>query len=290
MLKVKSRPLVGTIVKPKLGLKTKDHAKVAYDAWVGGCDVVKDDENLSSQKFNPFEKRAVQTLRMMDKAREETGEEKAYLINVTAEALEMVRRADFAKEHGANYLMHDILTAGFSSLQTLRRSTKLPIHAHRAMHGALTEDPKHGISMMAIADFARLCGVDTLHVGTGIGKMKGGWKEVEEIREEIELNEVKETAGRLKENWGGMKPVMAVCSGGIYPGHIPFLIKHYGNNIVVQAGGGVHGHPKGTAKGAAAMRQVVDLTLAGKELNKENVRKYPELKEAMEHFGYKVKF
>ena len=52
----------------------------------------------------------------------------------------------------------------------------------------------------------------------------------------------------------------------------------------------LYGHPGGTTKGATAMRQVVDLTLAGKELNKENVRKYPELKEAMNHFGYKVRF
>ena len=82
MLGVKSRPLVGTIVKPKLGLKTKDHAQVAYDAWIGGCDLVKDDENLSSQKFNEFDKRAAKTLEMCDKASEETGEKKVYLITV----------------------------------------------------------------------------------------------------------------------------------------------------------------------------------------------------------------
>jgi ribulose-bisphosphate carboxylase large chain len=290
LLKVKYRPLVGTIVKPKLGLKTKDHAQTAYEAWLGGCDIVKDDENLSSQKFNPFEKRAAKTLEFKDKAEQETGEKKAYLINVTAEAFEMVRRADLVKELGGNYVMHDILTAGFSSLQTLRQNTKLPIHAHRAMHGALTENPVHGISMLAIADFARLCGVDTLHIGTGIGKMKGGWKEVEEIREEIELQRIKKTANRLKENWNKIKSVMAVCSGGIYPGHIPFLMKHYGNDIVVQAGGGVHGHPKGTVCGAKAMRQAVDLTLQHKPLNKETVKQTPELEEAMNYFGYNVRF
>jgi len=56
-MKIKSRPLVGTIVKPKLGLKTKDHVEVASQAWLGGCDLVKDDENLASQKFNDFETR-----------------------------------------------------------------------------------------------------------------------------------------------------------------------------------------------------------------------------------------
>ena len=69
LLRVSKRPLVGTIIKPKLGLKTVDHAKVAYEAWAGGCDIVKDDENLSSQRFNPFEQRVVKTLDMRDKAK-----------------------------------------------------------------------------------------------------------------------------------------------------------------------------------------------------------------------------
>jgi len=71
---VTNRPLVGTIIKPKLGLVTKDHAQVAYEAWYGGCDVVKDDENLSSQRFNPFEDRVIQTLELRDRAESETGE------------------------------------------------------------------------------------------------------------------------------------------------------------------------------------------------------------------------
>jgi ribulose-bisphosphate carboxylase large chain len=80
LLKVYDRPLVGTIIKPKLGLKTADHAQVAYEAWVGGCDMVKDDENLSSQAFNPFENRVTRTLEKRDKAEDRTGEKKVYLI------------------------------------------------------------------------------------------------------------------------------------------------------------------------------------------------------------------
>src|SRR3989344_2591590 len=78
MMKIKKRPLVGTIIKPKLGLITKHHAKSAYESWIGGCDIVKDDENLASQKFNVFEKRLAETLEMADRAESETGEKKAY--------------------------------------------------------------------------------------------------------------------------------------------------------------------------------------------------------------------
>ncbi len=120
LLKVPERPLVGTIIKPKLGLKTKDHAKVAYDAWSGGCDIVKDDENLSSQKFNPFEDRLSQTLESRDKAQQETGERKVYMVNITAETNLMLKRAEAVIAQGGEYVMVDILTTGWSALQTLR--------------------------------------------------------------------------------------------------------------------------------------------------------------------------
>jgi len=288
ILKVKKRPLVGTIVKPKLGLKTKDHAKVAYEAWLGGCDLVKDDENLASQKFNPFEKRAALTLEMCDKAAEETGEKKGYLINVTSEAMTMLNRADLVKELGGKFVMHDIITAGFASLETLRANSKLGIHAHRAMHGAFTENPNHGLSMMCVADFARMAGVDSLHIGTGIGKMKGEKREVGEISDEIETKKVGKTKHRLAQDWNGLKPVMSVCSGGIYPGHIPYLMRNFGEDIIIQAGGGVHGHPHGTKIGATAMRQAVDATMEGETLEKYG-KSHSELMDAMEFWG-KVRF
>jgi len=288
ILKIKDRPLVGTIVKPKLGLNTRDHARVAYDAWVGGCDLVKDDENLSSQKFNPFEKRASKTLEMCDKASEEVGEKKGYLINVTAEAMLMLHRADLVKELGGKFVMHDVITGGFSSLETLRQHSKLGIHSHRAMHGAFTENPKHGLSMMCVADFARMAGSDSLHIGTGIGKMKGGKREVAEIREETEGRRVAKTKHRLAQDWGKLKPTFAVCSGGIYPGHIPYLIKNFGKDIIIQAGGGVHGHPDGTQDGASAMRQAVDATIKGESLKKYSMS-HPKLFRAMNYWG-KIRF
>ncbi len=123
LLRVFDRPLVGTIIKPKLGLKTADHARVAYEAWAGGCDIVKDDENLSSQNFNPFEERIVKTLESRDKAESETGERKVYMANITAETEIMLKRAEFVLEHGGEYVMVDILTCGYSAFK--RCETKI---------------------------------------------------------------------------------------------------------------------------------------------------------------------
>jgi ribulose-bisphosphate carboxylase large chain len=270
LLKVPERPLVGTIIKPKLGLKTVDHARVAYEAWAGGCDIVKDDENLSSQRFNPFEERVVKTLESRDKAEEETGERKVYMVNVTAETETMLKRAEYVLDHGGEYVMVDVLTCGFSALQTLRdQNFKLVIHAHRAGHAAFTKNPKHGIAMRAIAKVARIIGVDQLHVGTVVGKMS---ETKEEVLENIDA---------LKAEMGGLKPVMPVASGGLHPRLVPALMETFGKDFVIQAGGGIHGHKDGTFAGATAMRQAVDAAMQGIRLE-EYAKTHKELKVALE--------
>jgi len=270
LLKIPKRPLVGTIIKPKLGLKTSDHAKVAFEAWLGGCDVVKDDENLSSQNFNPFEERLVQTLDSRDKAEKQTGERKVYMINITAETQTMLKRAQSVLDQGGEYVMVDILTCGWSSLQTLRnQNLKLAIHAHRAGHAAFTKNPLHGIAMRPIATVARIIGVDQLHVGTVVGKMS-------EIKSEV-LENIDACKTKLNE----IKPVLPVASGGLHPRLVPALLETFGNDVVIQAGGGIHGHPGGTVAGARAMRQAVDAVLEGISLD-AYARSYVELKVALD--------
>jgi ribulose-bisphosphate carboxylase large chain len=269
LLKVPQRPLVGTIIKPKLGLNTKDHAKVAYDAWSGGCDIVKDDENLSSQKFNPFEERLVQTLESRDKAQEETGERKVYMINITAETSLMLKRAEAVVAQGGEYIMVDILTCGWSALQTLKdQNYKLVIHAHRAGHAAFTKNQLHGIAMRSIATVARIIGVDQLHVGTVVGKMS---ETKAEVIENIDA---------CKSEMCGLKPVLPVASGGLYPRLVPALLETFGNDVILQAGGGIHGHPDGTIAGAKAMRQAVTAFLERKTLE-EYAKTHKELKDAL---------
>ncbi len=273
LLKVYDRPLVGTIIKPKLGLKTLDHAKVAYEAWIGGCDIVKDDENLSNQRFNPFEERTIKTLERRDEAEEETGERKVYMVNITAETKEMLKRAEFVLNHGGEYVMIDILTCGFAALQTLREQDfNLVIHAHRAGHAAFTKNPKHGISMRVIAKIARIIGVDQLHVGTVVGKM---FETKEEVTENCEA---------LKTEMAGLKPVLPVASGGLHPGIVPALIEFFGKDFVIQAGGGIHGHRDGTVSGAKAMRQAVEATLKNMPLS-EYAKSHREIEIALQTWG-----
>ncbi len=286
LTKVYNRPLVGTIVKPKVGLNEEEHAKVAYEAWVGGLDVVKDDENLTSMPFNNFQKRIVKTLALRDMAERVTGEKKIYMPNITAETGEMLKRADFVKARGGEYIMVDILTCGWSGLQTVREhgeKSGMIIHAHRAMHAALTRNPNHGISMMAIAKSARLIGVDQLHIGTAaVGKMHGGRSEELALEEEMEYMRMNDDFHHniLRQDWFGIKPVLAVASGGLSPLSTPKLLKIMGKNIVAQYGGGCHGHPDGTRAGAMAIRQSLDAALKGISL-KAYAETHKELQRAL---------
>jgi len=270
VLKIKKRPLIGTIVKPKLGLKTKDHAKVAYDAWLGGCDIVKDDENLSNQRFNLFRNRVIKTLRMRDRAEKKTGERKVYLPNITAETNEMIRRAEFVEENNGRYAMVDVLTIGSSALQTIRDCNfDLVLHGHRAMHAAITKNHKHGISMRVFAKVFRIVGVDQLHIGTIVGKMS-------ESKEEV-LSNIEALKGRMH----GLKQVMPVASGGLHAGLFPQLVKHMGNDFIAQFGGGIHGI--GTRTGAMSVRQALEATMRNINL-KEYAKSHGELKTALERW------
>ena len=288
LTKIEKRPLLGTIVKPKVGLNEIEHANVCGQAWRGGLDVVKDDENLTSMSFNKFEKRIKETLKIRDNIENETGEKKIYMPNITAPLTTMKKRADFVIEHGGEYIMLDILTVGFSALQEIREyldDKNVVIHAHRAMHAAITRNKKHGMTMLALAKLMRLIGMDQLHTGTVVGKMEGGRQEVVEINKTItEQKIVGNNLTMLDQDWYSIKPTLPVASGGLSPLHIPELMEILGKDMVYQFGGGCHGHPDGTEAGARAIRQSISSVLEGYNL-KEYAKDHIELARALKKWG-----
>jgi ribulose-bisphosphate carboxylase large chain len=290
-MKIKKRPIIACVPKPKVGLTTAEHVRVAHDIWTGGVDLLKDDENLTDQGFNRFEKRMKLSFKMRDKAERETGDKKSYLINVTAETKEMLRRAKMVADEGGEYVMIDILTVGWAGLQTLRNECQdlgLAIHAHRAFHASFTRNLDHGVSMAVVADSARLAGVDQIHIGTVVGKLVGSLKEVTDLEREIssegvtEDRIIKKESHLLEQDWDRIKPVFPVSSGGLHPGILPDVMKILGSNIVLQVGGGIHGHPDGSHAGAKAVRQAIDLLLDKKKLSETED---PELKTALKFWG-----
>jgi len=288
LTKISDRPLLGTIVKPKVGLNEREHANICGAAWRGGLDIVKDDENLTSMRFNTFEERVDKTLTMRDKIEDETGETKIYMPNITAKVSTMKKRADYVKERGGKYVMIDVVTTGFSAMMEMRDylgPMDLIIHAHRAMHAAFTRVKEHGITMLVLAKLMRLIGVDQLHTGTIVGKMEGGKQEVLNINNEITAQQIHgNNKTLLNQNWYGLKPILPVASGGLNPLDIPELIETLGKDMVFQLGGGVHGHLDGTEAGAKAVRQALDATLNNIDL-REYSKFVKELTRAFEKWG-----
>lgn len=267
MLGVTDRPLIGTIVKPKVGLSSEQFAEVLYEAMVGGCDLVKDDENLTDQGFNRFEKRLELSLKAAERAERETGERKGYMPNVTAPGDELLRRLELVKQAGSRYVMIDVVTTGFAMVQMLRNHTDgLAIHAHRAMYAAFSRVPDHGMSTLAFSKLTRFAGVDQLHVGTIVGKMEGDKDEILRIHQEMNSAVVEPGDRLLGQDWGRLKPVLSVASGGVHPFLIPAIMGHFGHEVAIMQGGGIHGHPEGSRAGARTARKVADAVLKGEEM------------------------
>ncbi|MDO5844262.1 MAG: RuBisCO large subunit C-terminal-like domain-containing protein [Methanocorpusculum sp.] len=268
------RPHIGTIIKPKVGLNPKDTAKVAYEAALGGLDLIKDDETLTNQSFCPLFERLDAVMDSLDKVKHETGKKVLYAVNVTCGGDKIVELAEKAVRAGANMIMVDVLTAGFSAVQALASNPQIsvPIHVHRTMHGALTRNQSHGIAMRPIAKLVRCVGGDQLHTGSISGKMGG------------KADEIISDNRAITENFFDLKPVFPVSSGGLHPGKVAAEISGLGREVVLQAGGGIHGHPKGTTAGVIAMIQAMDAALENIPAA-EYAKTHEELRLALEKWG-----
>ena len=143
--------------------------------------------------------------------------------------------------------------------------------------------------MLALAKSARLVGVDNIHIGTAVGKLVSPREEVLAIETEIEQLEIEQAMVSkkehiLKQEWHNIKPVLAVSSGGLHPGLVPYVMDMLGKDIVLQLGGGIHGHPNGTKAGAVALRQAIDAASSNVSL-KEHAKSHKELKAALDTWG-----
>jgi len=284
-LGTKKRPHVGTIVKPKVGLSPREWGDVAANAFLGGLDMVKDDENLVNQKFCPWKNRV---LKVIDAA-ERVGEPKIYVPNISDFLPRMLDRIDFLVEHGWRMAMIDVYVMGPVGLREVLKELhrkRFLVHAHRAGHGAETRG-RWGVGFAFWEKLYRLLGVSQLHTGTGVGKMEGSALEIKkygEIARERRVDAMEPFF--LEFRWAPhVKPMMPVASGGNHPGLMEGLMEIYGPDVTVMAGGGVHGHPGGTMAGARALRAAAEAVAEGKSL-KEKAGEVPELKAALKKWGY----
>ena len=304
MLGKKKQCLLVTVPKPKIGRTDKEQAKLANDLFTAGdgsYDGIKDDENLTNLSFNKFERRARLVQQELKKAEKLTGNKKFYLCNITESNIDkMEERARLIKKLGGKFMMMDVITTGFAAVDTMRRRDfGLAIHAHRAMHGFITRDNSPGIhgkgelkgfsiSMIALAKLFRLLGVDSIHGGSPLAKMEdyGEAVYITKVLQEKNLKPDKKIPS-LGQNWHHIKPVWMTASGGLHPGDFESILKQLGDDIIIQCGGGVLGHPQGVKPGVIAAQQARQIYYEGIKLH-DFVKKEDcsELAMAVKEWGY----
>lgn len=291
-LGVYKRPILGTIVKPKIGLKPSEFAHKAYLFWSGGGDFVKHDEPQADQDFCPFNKTVDAIRKAMDKAEKETGKKKIHSFNISsADFMTMKKRAEYIikkMKPGSYCFLVDGITAGWSAVQTARRMwPNVIIHFHRAGHGAMTraENPI-GYTAVILAKFARLAGASAVHTGTaGIGKMAGDMSD--DILAAYAAYLPKSKTQFFTQDWYGMKGCVSIASGGLNPTKLKPYIDAIGHvDFITTMGGGVHGHPGGTKAGATALVQACE-AWQKKVPIKQYAKNHEELAQAIERYTKK---
>lgn len=287
------RPHVGTIVKPKVGLTPKEWAYVAYESYIGGLDLVKDDENLVDQDFCKWKERLHEVIKSIEKANGETGSNHLYSSNVTDRYSRMIERIEYLNSMGLQkqiIIMLDTYVLGMSALQEVLDFTKkykFATHGHRAGFAGLNRGT-FGINYQIYEKFYRLLGIDQMHIGTGIGKMEGSPIMIKRLHDIADKNKLEEKfyLGSLEMEFAShIKPMLAIASGGMDAGRIDALIALHGMDTNIQAGAGVHGHPGGTIKGAMSMRQAIEAVMKGIPAL-EYAKTNPELADALKKWGY----
>jgi len=289
------RPLLGATVKPKLGLSGKNYGRVVYEGLKGGLDFLKDDENINSQAFMHWRDRFLFAMEAVNRAEAETGELKGHYLNVTAGTMEdMYERAEFAKELGSCIVMID-LVIGYTAIQSMARWARkndMILHLHRAGHSTYTRQRNHGISFRVIAKWVRMAGVDHVHAGTAVGKLEGDPLSVQgyyNVCREA-CNPVDLSRGIFFEQpWAGLRKVMPVASGGIHAGQMHQLLDLFGDDAILQFGGGTIGHPGGIQAGAIANRVALEAMVKARNEGRDIANEGPDILDAAARFCQPLK-
>ena len=275
LLGVWDRPLLNNMIKPCTGLDPEETAKLAYEAAVGGVDIIKDDELVADAPHCPLEQRVKAVMEAVKRADEVKGEKTLYAFNITDRVDKLRDNARRAIDAGANCLMLNYFTAGLDAARMLTEDPEInvPILAHSDFTGAVYESPWSGMSaMLIVGKLPRLAGLDMVIALTPYGKFP------------IMMDTFLSAGYSMLTPMGKIKPIFPMPGGGTTQGHVEDLYKKFGKDVMIAAGGAIHGHPMGPAAGARAFRQAIDAVVHGGTLI-EAAREHEELKTALDLWG-----
>ncbi|MCE7027154.1 ribulose-bisphosphate carboxylase large subunit family protein [Jiella avicenniae] len=268
------RPLIGTIVKPSIGLTAEGTAEIVDTLAAAGIDFVKDDELQSDGPGCPFESRARAVMAVIDRHAQRTGKKVMFAFNITGDLDEMRRRHDRVRDLGGTCVMASINSVGLVGMIELARHSELPIHAHRNGWGYLSRHPALGWSYRAWQKIWRLAGCDHMHVNGLANKFSEDDDSVIEAARAC-LTPLSDDAPCL---------AMPVFSSGQTALQAPETFARLGSSDLIHAaGGGIMAHPHGPAGGVASMREAWEAAMAGTPLD-VHARTHPAVAAALETF------
>jgi 2,3-diketo-5-methylthiopentyl-1-phosphate enolase len=271
-LGVFDRPVIMAIFKPALGLSADDHAAVLKEVAHAGLDIIKDDEIMGDLDVAPTLKRLESCRQVLDEVKQQMGRTVLYAINITGSAEKLIEKARLLVREGANALLLNVLTYGFSVLDALAADPQInvPIFAHPALAGALCAAPDHGMAYsVVLGTLMAYCGADAVLYPAHYGSLP--FDPVEEARIRDSLRS---------------RNVFPVPSAGIHPGMVSKALADYGQDVILNAGTGIMDHPDGPAAGVKAFFEALERVKQGASFEPEALPA-SALRRAVEKWGAK---
>jgi ribulose-bisphosphate carboxylase large chain len=270
-MNVCDKPILGSIIKPKVGLNKFKLLDIVKELIDGGVNFIKEDEIMSDPSICPLEERVPYIMKHINNSSRNI----VYACCINSDYPYFIERAKRVCQMGGN-CVHLNIWSGLSAYKSLR-DLDLPIMLFLQKSGNMIfTNPKHDfhISWNVICYLARLMGADFVHAG-----MWGGYSHDEEFR----LLEAIKILTSFNDNFRETLPSL---SCGMHPGLVKAILTRFGNNVMLNVGGAIHGHPSGSKAGAVAMRQAIELSVQNK-FTEENIGQAKELEEAIRKWGYR---
>lgn len=272
---VYNRPLIGTIIKPSVGLSPEQTAGMVNVLSEAGIDFVKDDELLSSSGNSSFEDRLSAVMQVINRQADKTGKKVMYAFNISGDMDDMLYRYEKIIQAGGTCAMVSINSVGLSAVKKICNQGQLAIHAHRNGWGMLTRHPLLGIDFRAYQKLWRLAGVDQLHVN---GIQNKFWESDDSVVNSIDA---------CLTPFYTQKTVLPVVSSGQWGGQaFETWRRTKTTDLLYMAGGGIMAHPMGAAAGVQALQQAWQGAVEGMTLE-ETAKQFPAFAESVKKFGTK---
>jgi ribulose 1,5-bisphosphate carboxylase large subunit-like protein len=273
---VAERPIIGTIVKPALGLRPHETAALVGELIESGVDFIKDDEKLMSPAYSPLKERVEAIMPLILDHEQKTGKKVMYAFGIShADPDEMMRNHDLVMKSGGNCAVVNINSIGFGGMSFLRKRSGLVLHAHRNGWDILTRDPGAGLDFKVYQQFWRLLGVDQFQIN---GIRIKYWEPDESFVESF-----KAVSTPL---FSKADCPLPVAGSGQWGGQAPDTYNRTGRtqDLLYLCGGGIVSHPGGPAAGVRAVQQAWQAAVADIPLD-EYAKDHPELAASIAKFG-----